>query len=300
MIRALASLILAIALVLPQSADAYGFYAHGRISRLAMLNVKPQTRAAVMAMLRQQALIETPECRVDSVEEAGAWADCARGLGARFQYTASWHYQNVDVCKPFDLASACKDGNCVSAQVDRNVKLLQDRATPRREKIMALLFLMHFVEDLHMPLHAGDRADRGGNDVRSSYGDYVSERLNLHSIWDGALAERAITTPPEIIRPYSPRERAALSGGTTLDWSREAWAVSRDVAYAGALGDPCGAKPDGRVTLTSEAIAAAVPAAQLQAQRAGLRLARLLDESFDPANAFDSAAQRRERRRPRD
>ncbi|WP_448659311.1 S1/P1 nuclease [Sphingomonas sp. CJ99] len=296
MIRTLASLLLALALVLPQTASAYGFYAHGRISRLAMLNVKPQTRAAVMAMLRQQALIETPECRVDTIEQAGVWADCVRGMGLRFQYTSPWHYQNVDVCKPFDLASACANGNCVSAQVDRNLKLIQDRSVPRREKIMALLFLIHFVEDLHMPLHAGDRSDRGGNDVRSRYGAYVSERLNLHSVWDGALAERAITTPPEIVRVYSAAERAAINGGTTLDWSREAWAVSRDVAYAGALGDPCGPKPEGRVTLTPEAIAAAVPAAQLQAQRAGLRLARLLDEAFDPARAFDSAADRRDRR----
>jgi len=128
-------------------------------------------------------------------------------MGDRFSYTGPWHYQNVDICKPFDLNSACANGNCVSAQIDRQVKLIQDRTIPMREKIAALVFLIHFVGDLHMPLHSGDRSDRGGNDVRVAYGLYTSERLNLHSVWDGALAERALTTVPATRRRWrrSPR-----------------------------------------------------------------------------------------------
>lgn len=280
-------LLLALALLFaPAGAHAYGFFTHEAIARIAMMNLRPETARAVRAMLRSAPLLETPECRAATPEQASTWPDCIRNLGDRFSYSASWHYQNVDVCRPFDLKAACRDGNCVSAQIERQVKLLQNRTVPRREKVAALAFLIHFVGDLHAPPHAGDRGDRGGNDVKASYGPVTARWLNLHSIWDSPLAERAVTTPPSPFRVYSPAERTALAAGTVEDWSREGWEASRDTAYALALGEACGPKPGGPVTVTPQAIEAMVPVQRRQIERAGLRLARMLDEAFDPAKAF--------------
>lgn len=281
-------LILALALLFaPASAQAYGFFTHEAIARIALMNVRPETARMVRAMLRgAPPLLQTPECKVATPEQAATWPDCVRNLGERFSYTASWHYQNVDICKPFDLKAACKDGNCVSAQIERQVKLIQNRTVPAREKAMALVFLIHFVGDLHAPPHGGDRGDRGGNDVKASYGPVTAKWLNLHSIWDSPLAERAVTTPPSPFRVYSPEERAALGSGSVEDWSRQSWEASRDAAYGLALGDACGPKPARPVTVTPEAIEKMVPAQRLQIERAGLRLARMLDEALDPAKAF--------------
>ncbi len=80
-----------------------------------------------------------------TIAQASVWADCIKSLGPRFSYTANWHYQNVNVCKPFDLKSACRDGNCVSAQIDRDMKLLKDKTLPMRERVQALAFLIHFM-----------------------------------------------------------------------------------------------------------------------------------------------------------
>ena len=147
-----------------------------------------------------------------TIEQASVWADCIKPLGDRFSYAYSWHYQNVDVCKPFDLKAACKDGNCVSAQIERNARLLADRTVPARERLMALAFLTHFVGDLHQPMHAGDHGDLGGNRVAANYG-VIGGRANLHGIWDGWLAERAISTPPAgaaaILAQIPPAERRA-------------------------------------------------------------------------------------------
>lgn len=291
--RLLPALLALVALLLPGPAQAYGFYAHGRVAELALLNVRPETARRVRAMLRETRDFDTAPCRATTLDEASVWADCIRGLGARFSYTAPWHYQNVDICRPFDLESACRDGNCVSAQVDRQVKLLQDRGVPEREKVQALVFLLHFVGDLHMPLHAGDRGDRGGNDVKAAYGLYAPDWLNLHAVWDTPLADRALTTPPSPIRRYPASEAASIAAGTTEDWSREAWAVSRDVAYRLALGDPCGPKPTARVRLDEAEIRAAIEPQRLQVTRAGLRLARLLDEALDPARAFTAPGRMR-------
>jgi hypothetical protein len=231
-------------------------------------------------MLARSGLLETAKCPARTIEQASVWPDCVKQLGVRFNYASSWHYQNVNVCKPFDLKNACRDGNCVSAQIERDVKLLKDPAVPLREKIQALAFLVHFVGDLHQPLHAGDRGDLGGNQVKAAYGIYSTERLNLHSVWDGWLAERAISTPPLLVRAYSAEERAGMQGGTVEDWSRENWQVARDWTYKTAMGgDPCAEAPP-RVKLDAATIETLVDPLRLQVTRGGLRLARLLDEAL--------------------
>jgi hypothetical protein len=249
------------------------------VASIAYRNVSPGVQAEIRSLLAKQALLETPTCPARTIEQASVWADCVKTLGPRFSYAYNWHYQNVDVCKDFTLKGNCPDGNCVSAQIERDVKLLKDKSVPVRERVMVLAFLVHFVGDLHMPLHAGDRGDLGGNRARAAYGDYVTERLNLHTIWDGYLAERAISTPPALVRAYSAEERAAVQGGSVEDWSRDSWQVARDSAYASAYGDPCGPVPQ-RAKLDQATIEKLIPPARAQIVKGGLRLARLLEEAL--------------------
>lgn len=263
-------------------ASAYWEYGHGTVARIAYQNVKPQTRAAIDRLLAQGALLDTPDCPVSTIELASIWADCIKPLGQRFTYAYNWHYQNVSICKPFTLQGNCPDGNCVSAQITRDVKLLQAKDVPAREKLMALAFLIHFTGDLHQPLHAGDKGDLGGNRARTDYGSYMPERLNLHAIMDGWLAERTISTPPDIVRVYSPAERASEAAGDVEDWSRESWEAAR-VAYTAALdGDPCRADVPARGKIDDADIEQLVPLMRRMVVRGGLRLARLLDEGFGP------------------
>ena len=273
-------LLIAFALLLPSPALAWWEFGHETVGQIALAEAKPATRAKVHAMMRQGALLDTPTCKVDTVEGLAYWPDCIKTLKDRFSYAYAWHYQNVDVCKPFDLKTPCADGNCVSAQVTRNTKLLADKSLPMRERLMALAFLVHFVGDLHMPLHAGDRSDRGGNDLKASYGIYAGARLNIHAIWDGYLAERAITTPPGGTKGLLGEVRPGMVDGTVQDWSRESWGVARDAVYASALGDPCGPKP-ARAALDEAKIEALIPVTRQQIVRGGVRLARLLDEALD-------------------
>lgn len=272
--------LLAALIGLSSPAHAYWEWGHETVGAIAYRNVTPETRMAIDRLLRNSRLLETPTCPAATIEQASVWADCVKTLGPRFSYAYNWHYQNVNVCKPFDVKSNCPDGNCVSAQIERDVKLLKDQGVPVRERVMALAFLVHFVGDLHQPLHAGDRADLGGNRARSTYGFYSTEKLNLHTIWDGLLAERAISTPPSLVRAYSPQERLAVWGGTVEDWSRDSYQVARDVVYGSALGgDPCGPYPK-RATLDPATIDKLVEPARQQVVKGGLRLARLLDEAL--------------------
>lgn len=274
---------LSLALLAPAApAQAYWEFGHETVAAIAWAQLKPPVRAKIRGLIAHAPELATPQCPIRNIEEASVWADCIKP-GERFSYAFPWHFQNVDVCKPFDIKSNCAFGNCVSAQITRNAKLLADRTIPARERLQAFAFLVHFVGDLHQPLHAGDRDDLGGNKVAARYGE-AGGRINLHMIWDGYLAERAITTPAAGARGLLsevPRERrAAAAAGTVEDWSRENWEVARDQVYAPVSGgEPCTNRP-ARVTLDQAEIKAAIPVLRLQVVRGGLRLARLLDEAL--------------------
>ena len=272
-------------LVAAAPASAYWEYGHQTIAQIAQANVSPRTRAAVRRLLAQSALLDTPSCPAATIEDASVWADCIKPLkGAdgkrRFDYAYNCHFQNVDVCAPFDLMPACKDGNCVSAQITRDVSILKNRRSRPRQRVEALAFLIHFVGDLHQPLHAGDRADKGGNEVAARYGVYAPNRFNLHSIWDGPLAERAITSGPSLVRRYPVADRRRIAAGDVIDWSREAWDVSRRYVYASAAGGDACAAPITSATLDEATIVRLVPIARLEIERGGLRLAKLLDAAL--------------------
>jgi hypothetical protein len=274
--------VLAVASAAP--ASAYWEYGHQTIAQIADANVRPRTRLAIRALLAHSDVLETPECKAGTISDASVWADCIKPLKdangkARFGYAYTWHFQDVSICRPFDLVGPCKDGNCVSAQITRDVALLKNKRTPLHDRVQALAFLIHFVGDLHQPLHAGEKDDQGGNKVSASYGVYAPPRLNLHSIWDGLLAERAITTGPSLVHRYPAAVRAKIATGDVTDWSRESWQVAHDSAYASVMADACAPTP-AHVTMDEATIEKLVPVARLEVERGGLRLAKLLDEAL--------------------
>lgn len=284
MMRFIAALAAGLSLIVAAPAAAYWEYGHGVVARIAFDEVRPETRQAIRTLMAQDELLQTPECRIPTIEDAAYWADCIKGYGDRYAYAFSWHYQNVGICGDFDLSGPCKDGNCVAAQIERNARLLADRELPTRVRLEALAFLLHFVGDLHQPMHAGDKGDLGGNRVEANYG-LIGGRTNLHSIWDGFLAERAITTPPGgpegILSGFHAGELQAMKQGDVVDWSREMWAVSRDHAYPTLIDrNPCDGEIEGRPTLSEEDVQQLIPIAREAVVKGGMRLARLLDDAL--------------------
>jgi hypothetical protein len=173
--------------------------------------------------------------------------------------------------------------------------VLADERLPAAVRLEALAFMVHFAGDVHMPLHSGDNEDRGGNDREADYG--IIPGLNLHWIWDGPLAERAISDPADpVVRRYSAAERAALAGGTPDDWGRESWEIARSFVYPTAFDtdDLCSQPLPDKTALSQEDIVRGVPIARQRVVQAGLRIAGLLDAAFRPGPLLPD-----EPRRPR-
>lgn len=274
-------LLAAIAGLISPPALAWGSLGHRTVGGIAMANVKPVTRARIRELLRHQAELDTPKCRMGTIEDAATWPDCIKGERWRWAFASSWHYHDQPVCGTFDIKANCRDGNCATRQIERNARLLANRRLAPVLRLEALSFVVHFVGDLHQPLHVGENEDQGANAVKADYG--VAPGRNLHSIWDGVLAERAITSArPPLVRRYSAVEKSRLATGNLEDWARESYEISRDFLYPIAFGGklPCAGPMPTKVVWTNAAIEQAIPIVDERIERAGLRLARMLDEAL--------------------
>lgn len=280
--RGLSVIAAAAALALPSQAQAWGFYAHNVTAEIALENVTPETRAKIAKLLRAAPQLGTPDCALKTLGDASVWPDCLRGEGWRWGYTFAWHYQTEPVTQVYDARKNCSGGNCVSAQIERNQRILADESLPDNVRLEALAFLVHFIGDIHMPLHSGDFEDRGGNDRVTDYG--IVPGLNLHWIWDGPLAERAITSAqPSLVRPYSLAERSELGGGDAAVWGRESWETARSFVYPQAFDcEPCEDALPKETALTQDDIERAIPISQRRVTQAGIRMAEYLDAAFAP------------------
>ncbi|KPF62321.1 hypothetical protein IP88_15045 [alpha proteobacterium AAP81b] len=280
-------LLLAIVLLLPAPALAWGDYAHRLTARIATSQLAPAARAEVRRILARGRAVNTPTCRLASLEDASVWPDCIRGDPDRFTFSFAWHYQNISVCRPFEIGANCPDGNCVTAQIPRQLRILADRRASARARAraqaLALAFVVHFVGDMHQPLHIGDKGDRGGNDAHAAYGAKDPPRMNLHRAWDSDLAERALTDPPAVApQTIAPAQRRAWAAGDVPAWARESWDLSRTVVYPRAQGisDGCAGPTTGRAPLDAAYLAAAREPIRTRVAQAGTRLAMLLNRAL--------------------
>lgn len=99
----------------------------------------------------------------------------------------TWHYIDIPVpTKAKTLEAFCPNNNCVTARIQSFSDILRT-STDDAARRQALLFLVHFMGDIHQPLHATEReCDRGGNSERVNFFLDGEKQANqaLHHVWD--------------------------------------------------------------------------------------------------------------------
>ena len=154
---------------------AWGPEGHSLVARIAEAQLTPAAKAKVAEILGANV----------SMASIASWADQVRRQRAE---TGPWHYVDIPIDKPhLDMARDCAKGACVVAQIEAEETALRDPATPAVERRESLMFLIHFIGDMHQPLHSSDNKDKGGNDVHVIFFDRPG---NLHGTWDGGLLGR--------------------------------------------------------------------------------------------------------------
>ena len=158
--------------------------------------------------------------------------------------------------------------------------------TPAAERLLALKYVLHFVGDVHQPLHASDHQDREGNCVRISLGGVRTS--NLHIYWDTGVLEPLGSDPNTAATTLSARitsaQASAWARGSAADWAQESFGVAKAVVYTLNTTAGCGAET-APVSLPDAYVAAAQAAANLQLEKAGVRLAWVLNTTLGKATA---------------
>ena len=283
--RKVSSAAAAALLLLPSPSLAWGYEGHEIIATIARAELTPAARAKVDAILAGDPDTLTGP---DMVSRA-TWADAWRSAGHR--ETAQWHFVDQELDGP-DLKSACfgfpaaanpaSSGPATDCVVDKIRELTAELASPTTspaERLVALKYVLHFVGDVHQPLHASDNHDRGGNCVLISLGG--SRSANLHAYWDTGVIESALgknvdAAATSLRSSITTAERRQWQQGDAAAWATESFHVARSVAYT--IGSPAGCASDvAPVAFPAGYEAAAQAAAKVQLQRAGIRLAMVLN-----------------------
>jgi nuclease S1 len=283
-------ILFAVATLVSAHAEAWGDLGHRVTALIAYRHLTPNARTALDALLRSDRDALTPP---DFAGRA-TWADKYRGA---HRETAAWHFINIEIDHP-DLAGACFNSpargvaqlasagraeDCVVNKIGEFAAELSSAVTAPAERLLALKFLIHFIGDVHQPLHAADHGDRGGNCIglASPHG----QASNLHAYWDVDVVEALGHSPEQIADKLDSlltgADKAIWAQGTAMSWAMESFQDARRDVYALPSLPTCLHR--GFVALSPGYEARAQKVAATQLLKAAMRIATVLNEALEPS-----------------
>lgn len=181
---------------------AWGCKGHETVALIAEKHLSPEAKKFVLTLLKENPV--DPQLKRycgsavnDPMGDASTWADDIRNE----RHNGPWHY--IDIPRGVsrgssdgDLAPYCGKESCVNEALAAQIAILKDESAEPAKRAEALRYVIHFVGDLHQPLHSTTNDDEGGNCVPLKYFRRKPRQHaygfspNLHSIWDSAILER--------------------------------------------------------------------------------------------------------------
>jgi hypothetical protein len=218
--------LVALLVFLPAQLPAWGVKGHAIVADIASSRLTPTTRKNLDLVLGN-----------NSLASIASWPDYVR---AERPEASGWHYVDIprgaagfseerDCYRPQDKGPTGQTDhhNCVVDRIEMFRQVLGDENASERDRLIALMFLVHFVGDIHQPLHAIEDA-RGGNDITvkvfdsDQCGNYP---CNLHGVWDYSLVEHTGYSEEEYVHHLqeliSKEHLDQKAGGSAADWANE-------------------------------------------------------------------------------
>jgi hypothetical protein len=144
-----------------------------------------------------------------TIDSVGSWADDYRHDHPE---TGPWHYIDIPLAdSKMDLARECANGDCVIAKTEEFLAVLKGPGADSAKRAEALKFVIHFIGDMHQPLHDEDDGDKGGN---ARHVIFDGRPDNLHWIWDTGYSNTSTGIPRLWRRSWraTSRQRIGPSG----------------------------------------------------------------------------------------
>jgi len=268
-------------------AVAWGPTGHQLIGDIAEARLTRHARKEVSRLLRDDLDAEGKPSGRKTLGAIATWADDYRRTPAGAS-TAPWHYNNWPICGSQEMPP-CVDGACASRALERQITVLGDQNASARERNEALKWVVHLMGDIHQPLHEADNSDRGGNLVKVTFFGITQDEwgpLNLHGVWDTYLVERWVAQTPGGVKAIVRREGKAVmhsewESGSIADWVAESHRLGVSQTYAQLpMLQPCNQPTPEILQLGEHYYAGAAPVVDLQLRKAGVRLAKILNETL--------------------
>jgi hypothetical protein len=305
--------------LLSGSAFGWGCEGHQTIALIARAHLTPEAAAAVDSLLSNNPIDAAISryCKdrpADLMADSASWADDVRNT----EKTGPWHYIDIPLayvqtatadvmewCPPIGPAVDGKDrSGCVVDAIQYEWTILRQNATQAPTRTKALRYVIHFVEDVHMPLHTTTNNDNGGN---CAVINFFSETpaTNLHSIWDTKLIQHQLAAKNLTQQQYAAdidRRFAArwsdwgTSKAGIAEWVWEGHRLAAQVTYGDLkpmipVEDPdeptdCNAEKAKtaalKITVGQAYFDQSIPVVEEQMAKAGYRLAAMLNQTFAP------------------
>jgi len=235
----------------------WGATGHRTIGKIADANLKGKTKRKISEILDGQSLALVSTFGDDIKSDR------------RYNEFYTWHYVNM----PFDVnyqdSEKNPEGDLVTA-IEKCKAVILDDSSSKEDKAFYLKLLVHFIGDLHQPMHVGRKEDKGGNTIQVQW---FGSGTNLHSVWDSKMIDSFDMSYTELASntsEISKEQVAELQKGTIVDWVNDTHIYAKKVYGSAETGE----------NLRYDYMYQYFSLTQSQLQKGGIRLAKILNELF--------------------
>lgn len=239
------------------AADDWGKTGHRATGEIAEKHLSRKTKKAINALLDGHSLTFVSN-----------YGDDIKSNSAYNKYRP-WHYVNFPFGEKYEEHPKSEKGDLILA-INECVAVLKDEKSTKEEKVFSLKMLVHFMGDLHQPLHVGLAEDKGANDFQVRW---FNSGTNLHTVWDSKMLDSYEMSYSELAEnsdKLSKAQLATVESGTVLDWMYESRALCEDIYDNTEVGEK----------LSYKYMYEYMDTLRLQLQKGGIRLAVLLNEIY--------------------
>lgn len=280
---------------------AWGDAGHRTVCEIAWRNLTPTAQAEVRRLLGAHPVIPVRAPRNRELGWACTYPDnvVTGGPGRRSPEHFVNYQRNL---LAVTAGSGCGTAPlCVISAIIADYGRLRNGALSDEDRAEALIYLGHWLGDIHQPLHSSFQDDQGGNEVNSRG---LCTR-SLHSTWDtcmlvqrvyGDQSSPSIADVQTVAANWSgsvtDSERAFWLSSAPWQWSAESYAVTIapatdycTMASAGCQYSAAAMAFGGRretVTVDKDYIDNAMPIIQRRITQGGIRLAHIINLALDP------------------
>ena len=233
-----------------------------------------KTGHRVVGKLAQQYLTTKAQKEIDilldgaSLVSISTYGDEIKS-NSKYKAFRPWHYINLPLDESYANAKKNPKGDVVMA-IKKCIAKVKDQNETKNKRAFYLKLLVHFIGDLHQPMHVGRKEDRGGNSIRLQW---FGKTSNLHRLWDSHLIDSHGMNATQLLgdlEELSPKLIKEIQNQSLEQWVNESQALAK-IIYENT---PSNSK------LGEEYQSRYLPLLKIQLQRGGLRLAAQLNEIF--------------------